>query len=859
MEHKLSTLKVLLVFTLMLVLLDAGPTALSAHAPPPPQYTLSMIEAYPQLTPAAKRALTYALDDWTLPAPKDETFRLTALMWHGTWGLATVSPHDNDRACADIDSLFWVLLVQTDNGWESALDRAPYAQQLLTWIPESELSPYARNALFPANQHQKATTDQTPAATQQKYFDYRLPWHAEEAWRMGTGYTDRWHGGNSVGGQLATDNSLDFYLRGGKSGEILSAGPGVAVEGCSNTNGPDALVIVKRSGDAGIENLGYNHLDRQTVHQNLGALPTDVAQGDPLGKTLLFGGETPWVCGWGTFTHLHFTMSGKPFTIDGYTFGPVISQELRNTTFYSSQTTGDTTAPADGANSDRCFPDVPPDHLFFDYIETLCHIGAVSGYSDGNFYPDAWATRGAASKVIILAMGAQYMEAEPRPDPFPDVPSDHPFYEYIMRMKDLEITTGYSDGTFRPEEPLTRGALAKFLTVAHDGEEPYYTTCYPPFPDVPCDHTFYPHVRRLKEIFDEEDHGLGYSDNTFHPDENITRAGLSKLSVVALGWDQQFPDVPYTHLFFKYIQSLAQRGIVSGYSDGKYYPDQPLTRGAATKLVVRGLGQDPTGYTTPSFEDVDTSNAFFQYIEYLADHEIVSGSNGNFYPDNDITRGEIAKVIVNALAKIWNVTCTYQQNPGFSDVDPSNPFYTHIQCLKELKITSGYSDGTYRPDDPISRAGAAKFIYLGFVQRAPRVPQETTDAANDDYQSAPTYAQGERYTLPAGDEDWVNLTVPAFHVMGTQATQAYQLKTLNYGINADVRIDIYDADQTLITSRSGTALEGGTRLLWVPPQAGTYYVRLTNTNTGASEGTYTQLEITTETVYFTYLPLLTKQ
>ncbi len=849
--------KILSICTLIIVLVSISlPISFaSAHMPSPPQYSLSNTEAYKQLTPLAKQALEYALDDWSLAPPTDNTFRLTALMWHETWAIATVSPYNDEKACSDINSLFWVLLTKTDKGWEAALDNVPHVQNLLSWVPKTELSDYARRTLFPAN----PPRDPQAVTASQKYFDYKLPWHAEEEWLMGTGYSNRWHGENSVGGQLATNNSLDFYLKGGASGTILSAGPGVAVEGCSNTSGPDALVIVKRDGDAGQENLGYNHLNRQTVNQNLGALPTEVRQGDPLGKTLLHGGDVPWVCGWGTFTHLHFTMAAKPFTIDGYTFGTYINDSLRNAIFYSSQTTSDSTMPSDGEGNTQCFPDVSSDNTFFEYIQTLCYIGAVSGYSDGNFYPDELATRGAASKVIILAMGAQYMESEPLPDPFPDVSEDNPFYYYIMRMKDLGITTGYSDGTFKPDEPLTRGALAKFLTIAHDGEEPSYGDCDPPFPDVPCDYTFYPHIRRLKDIFEEEGYPLGYSDGTFKPDENITRGGLAKLSVVALGWGQQFPDVPYTHPFFKYIQSLAYRGIVSGYSDGSYYPDEPLTRGATTKMVVRGLGQNPTDYTTSSFNDVDADNVFFQYIEYLADHEIVSGSNGNFYPDNNITRGEIAKVIVNALDKIWNVTCDYNQDPGFSDVNPGDTFYTHIQCLKELGITSGYSDGTYRSNDPISRAGAAKFIYLGFVQRAPRVPQESTDTLNNRYQNAPTYSPGERYSVPANDEDWIRLSVPALRLATSQAMQVYKISTLNYGINADIRIDIYDADSSLVASRSGTALTGGTSLQWIPPEAGDYYVRLTNKDDAASEGSYTQLEVTIEMLYFNYLPVVMRQ
>lgn len=70
----------------------------------------------------------------------------------------------------------------------------------------------------------------------------------------------------------------------------------------------------------------------------------------------------------------------------------------------------------------------------------------------------------AAALVVPLAAGAVT-------SPFSDVPTSHPFFDEILWMSTTEITQGYPDGTYRPNEPVTRQAMSAFMQRLYDVQE----------------------------------------------------------------------------------------------------------------------------------------------------------------------------------------------------------------------------------------------------------------------------------------------------------------------------------------------------------------------------------------------------
>lgn len=101
---------------------------------------------------------------------------------------------------------------------------------------------------------------------------------------------------------------------------------------------------------------------------------------------------------------------------------------------------------------------------------------------------------------------------------------------------------------------------------------------------------------------------------------------------------------------FAYIEIAVQHGIISGYNDRTFRPNADVTRGQLTKIVVSARGWMLNNPGTPTFSDVARGSTFYEYIETAVAHGILGGySDGTFRPVNNATRGQISKILYNAL------------------------------------------------------------------------------------------------------------------------------------------------------------------------------------------------------------------
>jgi hypothetical protein len=200
------------------------------------------------------------------------------------------------------------------------------------------------------------------------------------------------------------------------------------------------------------------------------------------------------------------------------------------------------------------------------------------------------------------------------------------------------------------------------------------TTCTITFTDVPPNSTFYPFIHCLACL------GLinGYPDGTFKPNNNVTRGQLSKIVSNSAGFadnqtTQMFQDVPVGSTFFQFIGRLASRGYISGYACGGpgepcgpgslpyFRPNANATRGQISKIVSNAAGFNDN-QTVQMFQDVGVGSTYFQYIGRLASRGIMSGypcggagepcGPGNlpyFRPNNNATRGQTSKIDAGAF------------------------------------------------------------------------------------------------------------------------------------------------------------------------------------------------------------------
>lgn len=206
-----------------------------------------------------------------------------------------------------------------------------------------------------------------------------------------------------------------------------------------------------------------------------------------------------------------------------------------------------------------------------DQMKKQAHFAYMMGYPDMTFGPNNDITRDE-----VTAMFGRLLTGKMNPDgkfapAFYDVAEEKWSKDWIGYMKDKKIIIGYEDGSFRPNNAITR---AEFAAIA------------------------------------------------------------SRFDNLSDGSNMEFNDVNEGHWAVKYIKSAAKKGWVNGYEDGSFRPDNFITRAEVVAVTNRMLERiadkhyvDEHGNKIKYYKDVDTKN--------WAYYDIQEASNGHDYKRNE--------------------------------------------------------------------------------------------------------------------------------------------------------------------------------------------------------------------------------
>lgn len=138
---------------------------------------------------------------------------------------------------------------------------------------------------------------------------------------------------------------------------------------------------------------------------------------------------------------------------------------------------------------------------------------------------------------------------------------------------------------------------------------------------------------------------------------------------------------------------------IGGYEDNTFRPNNTMTRAEAVTIIARLLvGEGNIVDQTTSFTDLDSHWAG-KYVACLEAEGMLTRYSGSFCPDKPITRAEFVELAVSACAiKAKN------NDKSFNDIDSSHPFYEAIMSSANSGLVGGYEDNTFRPDNTITRA-----------------------------------------------------------------------------------------------------------------------------------------------------------
>jgi hypothetical protein len=163
----------------------------------------------------------------------------------------------------------------------------------------------------------------------------------------------------------------------------------------------------------------------------------------------------------------------------------------------------------------------------------------------------------------------------------------------------IKYINGYPDGTVGPERDITRAEVAMIYWRLLD-DAGKSDAAPNPFPDVGDGEWYSQAVCYLARAGIIE----GYADGMFKPDQSITRAEFIAMSVRFVtpqdnGGDP-FNDINAEHWARAYIQTASARGWISGYNDGGFKPDNNITRAEAVAIVNRMLERKLTAQDAPA-------------------------------------------------------------------------------------------------------------------------------------------------------------------------------------------------------------------------------------------------------------------
>ncbi len=201
----------------------------------------------------------------------------------------------------------------------------------------------------------------------------------------------------------------------------------------------------------------------------------------------------------------------------------------------------------------------------------------------------------------------------------------------------------------------------------------------------------------------------------------------------ALAAAKTFTDVNASHWAKSSIDYLTDREVIYGYQDGRYGVSDPITRAQAASMIMRTFGWgDLSGQEDPGYPDLQPSHWAYNEIAALYGLGIFT-PEGSYKPNQPVTRAEMADMLVKAF-DLYSITAV-----KFTDLTRDHWAYESINRLAGKGVTSGYPDGSFRPDANVTRAEFAVLM---------------TKVLKEDYSTVRPGFDGAIYDLEVGGQTY---------------------------------------------------------------------------------------------------------
>jgi len=216
---------------------------------------------------------------------------------------------------------------------------------------------------------------------------------------------------------------------------------------------------------------------------------------------------------------------------------------------------------------------------------------------------------------------------------FSDVSEGYRYYTSVSYLEDSGVISGYDDGTFMPDQDVNRAEALKIILSGTSVDAPELDLYELPFSDLVDDGWYLPYINTAYEL------GIvsGYSDDSFAPEQTVNLAEALKMLALATNADidYELTDAPYEDVaadawFAPYVAYAKDLNLIEPEDDGLLYPGKTLSRAELSEIIYRFMY-----ITDHELSEFDMSLNWQSYqneqgyeVKYPYDWQVVSASDG---------------------------------------------------------------------------------------------------------------------------------------------------------------------------------------------------------------------------------------
>lgn len=219
--------------------------------------------------------------------------------------------------------------------------------------------------------------------------------------------------------------------------------------------------------------------------------------------------------------------------------------------------------------------------------------------------------------------------------------------------------------------------------------------------------------------------GVTFTGSVGYEDDND---GLANAVIYFDDESDPFTDIDCA--FHDYIVAGYAADILNGYPDNTFRPNQSVTRAQFVTMLYNMCGKpDISGYGELEFKDTSSiSSAYKDAVLWGYLGGIVSGySDGTFRPNERISRAQMATFAYRLLKELVgeDVISQYNTDSNFTDSGSiANSYREAVNVMSTLEIINGYEDGSFRPNATATRGASAKIIVSVYIVAAAMLEQQ---------------------------------------------------------------------------------------------------------------------------------------